>query len=188
VSEAGYRMPCKPPRRRRYRRSSTPRKPGRNQPSRQESCASSESNSRSLGSRFRLAAAVLGRAQRSRRNVVAGVGVRLVEPPDAPSWGAVNFCTPSGRSCGSTRRQRDALGDIHPSGDVESLHAPAPSPRSRSRWFVCAAASRMLTDMEMATFITSSLIGQAGGDSGSLVAESVRRSHFSEPASWKDPL
>ena len=142
-----------------------------------------------LGHPVQVCGAVLGRVQRSRRNVVAGVGVRLVELPDAPSWGAEHIRIPSGRGCGGTghscgstrhcvstgrsssaRHRRVAFVDIHPSGDVESLHAPSPSPgpSSGSPWFACAAVRRMPIDAEMAKFITSSLIVQVGGDSGVL--------------------
>jgi hypothetical protein len=136
---------------------------------------------------------------------VAGVGVRLVEAPDAPSRGQVHVRIPSGPRCSlrhrtlrhgtlqlstlrhgrrSARPRRVALGDSHPLGDIQSPHAPS----LRPQWFAWAAVSQIPIDTEMAKCITTGLIDQDGGDSGSQVAESGKRSHLSEPASWKDPL
>jgi hypothetical protein len=124
---------------------------------------------------------------------VAGVGVRLTEAPDTPSRGVVHIRIPSGHSCGSancdsTRRWWVALGDIHPSGDAESLHAPNRSPRPRPRWFARTAVSRIPIHTELAKCITTGLIDQVGGDSGSPVAVKNKRRHRVGPVSGKDPL
>lgn len=172
-----------------------PHRPGRNQPSRRSARAFPESKNPQRGKpsrRSRLAAVVLGRVQRSRRNAVAAVGVRLGEAPDAPSWGKVCIRTPSGLSCGyrlsdsryGERRQRVALGDTHPSGDAQTLHAPS----SRHGWFVHAAISRMRTATGMAGCTTTGLTDQVGSDNGSRAATYAGRSCLDDPASWKDPL
>jgi hypothetical protein len=113
---------------------------------------------------------------------VAAVGVRLIEAPGAPSRGAVHIRTPSGQP--NSRRQRVALGDTHPSGDAQSPHAPSSSPG----WIARSAISQMRTATGMAEFMTTVLIDQDGGDSGSRVAESSRHSCLGDLASWKDPL
>lgn len=178
-------MACKPPRRRRYRRSSNPHRPGRDLPTRQVAGASSESRRLQLGqspSPLTPAVVVLGRVQRSRRNVVAGVGVRLVEAPDAPSRGEVHIRIPSGQRI--SRRHRVALGDTHPSGDAQSLHAAEPVPGRIAH----AAIGQMRAATGIAECTTTGLTGQAGGDSGSRVAGKTRQSRPGDPASWKDPL
>jgi hypothetical protein len=129
---------------------------------------------------------------------VAADGVRLGEAPVAPSWGEVHIRIPSGQHCvdqhsierhsigkqGSRLRLRGALGDIHPSGDLKNLHAP----NLRPGWSAHTAIDRMRISTALAECTTTGLIGQAGGDSGSRVAESGRQSRLGEPASWKDPL
>src|SRR6185437_1493608 len=119
---------------------------------------------------------------------VAADGVRLGEAPVAPSWGEVHIRIPSGQRCiskhGSRLRLRGALGDTHPSGDLKSLHAP----NLRPGWSAQTAIDRMQTSTALAECTTTGLIGQAGGDSGSRVAESGRQSRLGESASWKDPL
>jgi hypothetical protein len=138
---SGYRMPCKPPMRRRSRRSSTPtgqavtcHPGGRSVPPRSP-------KARSLGTSLAAASAavVLGRVQRSRRNVVAAIGVRLSEAPGAPSRGAVHIRIPSGQRNG--RRQRVALGDTHLSGDPQSLLTPS----SRSGWMARSVIAQLRT-------------------------------------------
>ena len=165
----------------------------------------------------------LGRVQRSRRNVVAAVGVRLVEVPDAPSRGEVRIRIPSRQCCQrhccawqccswqrssshccgwrpswrhhssrhrgwrhSSRRQRVALGKTHPSGDVESLHAPTCG--SMLGWRADMAISQLPTTNAMAECMTTGLTDQAGSDSGSRVTHSGTRSSRGIPASRKDPL
>jgi hypothetical protein len=179
----------------------------------------------------------LGRVQRSRRNVVAAVGVRLVEVPDAPSRGEVRIRIPSRQCCvrqscckqcvnqcyvwqccvwqccswqsgswhccgwrpswrhrssrhrgwrHSSRRQRVALGKTHPSGDVESLHAPTCS--SLPGWRADMAIGQLSTTNAMAECMTTGLTDQVGSDSGSRVTLSGTRSSRGIPASRKDPL
>jgi hypothetical protein len=113
---------------------------------------------------------------------VAAVGVRLGEAPDAPSWGEVHICIPSGQR--SIRRQRAALRSTHPSGDDLTLRAPS----SILVWVAHAAIGRMATARGVAVSKTTDLIDQDGGDSGSRVADSEVRSRLGDPASWKDPL
>jgi len=129
---------------------------------------------------------------------VAADGVRLGEAPVAPSWGVVHIRIPSGQHrvnqrcvnqhCvsehGTRLRLRGALGDTHPSGDLKSLHAP----NLRPEWNAHAANDRMRISTALAECITTGLIGQVGGDSGSRVAESGRQSRLGKSASWKDPL
>ncbi len=122
---------------------------------------------------------------------MAADGVRLVEAPVAPSWGEVHTRIPSGLSIfsgqpcsGGYGRWRGALGDTHPSGDLKSLHAP----NLRPGWSAYAAIGRMRISTALAECTTTGLIGQAGGDSGSRVAESGRQSRLGNSASWKDPL
>lgn len=116
---------------------------------------------------------------------MAADGVRLGEAPVAPSWGEVHIRIPSGQHssgvCG-----RVALGDTHPSGDLKSLHAP----NQRPGWSAHAATAidRMRISTALTECTTTGLIGQVGGDSGSRVAESGRRSRLGKSASWKDPL
>ena len=116
---------------------------------------------------------------------MAADGVRLIEAPVAPSWGEVHIRIPSGqRSFGSRLLLRGALGDTHPSGDPKNLHAP----NLRPGWSAHSAIDRMRISTALAECTTTGLIGQAGGDSGSRVAESGRQSRLGESASWKDPL
>jgi len=139
---------------------------------------------------------------------VAADGVRLGEALVAPSWGEVHIRIPSGQhrvnQCrvdqhsvdqhsterhsigkhGSRQRLRGALGDTHPSGDLKSLHAP----NLRPGWIAHTAIDRMRISTALAECTTTGLIGQAGGDSGSRVAESERQSRLGKSASWKDPL
>lgn len=114
---------------------------------------------------------------------MAADGVRLGEAPVAPSWGEVHTRIPSGQHslsvCG-----RGALGDTHPSGDLKSLHAPNLRPGLSAH----TAMDRMRISTALAECTTTGLIGQAGGDSGSRVAESGRQSRLGKSASWKDPL
>ena len=81
-------------------------------------------------------------------------------------------------------RWRVALGDLHPSGDIQSLHA--------SWWWsgrlISAAAIRTRTSTEATDRMTISLVGQAGSDSGGRAAVSGKRSLTGDPAPWKDPL
>jgi hypothetical protein len=164
-----------------------PHRPGRTQSVR----ASPESKVRSLGSPLkppRWATAALGRAQRSRRNAVAADGVRLVEAPVTPSWGEVHIRIPSRhhgfQGLRGYQRRRDALSGTHLSGDLKSLHVP----NLRPGWSAQTAIGRMRTSTALAECSTTGLIGQAGGDSGSRVAESGRQSRLGKSASWKDPL
>jgi hypothetical protein len=113
---------------------------------------------------------------------VAPVGVRLIEAPNAPSRGEVRIRIPSGQCI--SRRQRVALGDIHQSGDAQSLHVATSGPR----WIAYAAIGQMRAATGMAECTTTGLIGQVGGDSGSRVADKTRQSRPGDPASWKDPL
>lgn len=178
-------MACKPPRRRRYRRNPSPIgqavtcRPGcRPTPLRRSKRSQLGRSPSPLAS----AAVVLGRVQRSRRNVVAAVGVRLVEASDAPSRGEVHIRIPSGQRV--SRRQRVALGDTNPSGDAQSLHAATSGPG----WVAYAAIGQMRAATGIAESTGTGLIGQAGGDSGSRVAGKTRQSCPGDPASWKDPL
>jgi hypothetical protein len=195
-------LPCKPPGRRRYRRSSTPAGAGR-EPAVQLA-------GRSLSGVANLAARAARQAatardsttrarRRSRRNVVTAVGVRLVEAPDAPSWGEVHIRIPWGQHrAASVRVERSvlslwrvALSETHLSGDVESLHAPTNgspprcSVRTRS---ARTAISRTPIDTGMAEFTRTLLTDQDRNDSRSGQAEMHRRPRPGDPASWKDPL
>lgn len=96
---------------------------------------------------------------------MAALGVRLVEAPDAPSTGEVRIRIPSGQRL--SRQQRVALGDTHPSGDTPSLHAATSGPG----WFTHAVVGQVRTATGMAECMTSGLINQAGGDSGSRMAD-----------------
>jgi len=99
---------------------------------------------------------------------VARVGVRLAEAPDAPTRGEVHIRIPSGQRM--SRQQRVALGDIHPSGDAQSLYAATSGPE----WIAPAAIGRLWTATGIAECTTTGLIGQVGGDSGSRVAGKLR--------------
>ena len=99
---------------------------------------------------------------------MAALGVRLVEAPDAPSRGEVRIRIPSGQRL--SRQQRVALGDTHPSGDTPSLHTAT----SGTVWIMHAAIGQVRTATGMAECMTTGLINQAGGDSGSRVAEKRR--------------
>lgn len=114
--------------------------------------------------------------RRSRRNVVAALGVKLIEAPEAPSRGEVRIGIPSGQRL--SRQQLVALGDNHPSGDTSSLHAATSGPE----WITHAVIGRM------ARCMTTGPAHQVGGDSGSRVAEKSGQSCPGNLASWKDPL
>jgi len=120
----GYRMACKPPRRRRSSHVRPPRRavlgvhcPGTIQ----------RHDPRGAGATTNCG---------SRRNCVTAVGVTLTQAPDAPSRGEVRIRIPSGSRASRERfprwrrdrRRRAALGDIHPSGDTQDPHAPVPGP------------------------------------------------------------
>lgn len=98
---------------------------------------------------------------------MAGLGVRLTEAPDAPSRGEVRIRIPSGQR--PSRQQRVALGDTHPSGDTPSLHAATSGPG----WITHAAFGQVRAAMGMADCMTTGLINQVDGDSGSLWPKST---------------
>lgn len=112
---------------------------------------------------------------------MAALGVRLGEAPDAPSRGEVRIRIPSGQSLA---RQRVALGDIHPSGDTPSLHSATSGPR----WITHAAIGHVRAGTGMAERMTTGLINQVGGDSGSRVADKQGNRAQAIPHPWKDPL
>ena len=112
---------------------------------------------------------------------MAALGVRLVEAPDVPSRGVVRIRIPSVQR--PSRQQRVALGDTHPSGDTPSLHAAI----SGLGWITHTAIGQMPIATGMAECMTTGLINQVGGDSGSRVAEKGQ-TYSGDPASWKDPL
>jgi hypothetical protein len=112
---------------------------------------------------------------------VTAVGVTLCEVLDAPSWGTVLFRIPSGQR---TTRWRVALGDIHLSGDIRSLHVPGARPGR----ITCTAMSCTRASMDLADCTTAGLAHQGGGYSRSRAAVSDMYSAFGDPASWKDPL
>ena len=120
----GYRIACKPPRR---RRSSHVRPQG---------ALFSVCNVPVRSSAMTRASAGPARNCGSRRNCVTAVGVTLTQAPDAPSRGEVRIRIPSGsrasRECFTRwrrdRRRRAALGDIHPSGDIQDPHVPGYRP------------------------------------------------------------
>jgi hypothetical protein len=119
---------------------------------------------------------------------VTAVGVRLAEAPDAPSRGEVRIRIPSGQCC--KRQWRAALGDTHPSGDIQSLHAPG----SRPGRVTHAAIGQMRVGTGIAECTTTGLMVQDGGDSWNCTTpryEAVlggERSPNGDLASWKDPL
>ena len=113
---------------------------------------------------------------------MAALGVRLGEAPDAPSRGQVRIRIPSGQRL--TRQQRVALGDTHPSGDTPSPHAATSGPG----WMAHAAIGQLRTGTGMTECMTSGLINQVGGDSGSRVAEKRGNRAQAIPHPWKDPL
>jgi hypothetical protein len=129
-----------------------------------------------------LAAKAVRRSWRPRRNVVSADGVRLAEAPDAPSRGEVRTRFPSGRC--RNWQCRVALGDLHPSRDSQSLHDPGSGPGRITH----AAISRMRASTGMADSMTTGLVDQDGGDSGTRATASGKRPLLSEPASGKDPL
>lgn len=112
---------------------------------------------------------------------MTAVGVRLCEAPDAPSRGEVRFRIPSGQRC--SRQWRAALGDIHPSGDIQSLHAPD----TRPGLITHVAIGWTSASTGVAEYTTAALI-QGYGDSGSRVAVSGEQAPPDDLASWKDPL
>lgn len=91
-------------------------------------------------------------------NAVSAPGVRMVEAPEAPTRSAVHIRIPSGRR--ERRRWRVALGDIHPSGDTPSLHAPW----LMARTFTHAVIGRTRTGEDVADCTTASLVSRAGPD------------------------
>ena len=117
---------------------------------------------------------------------MAAVGVTLGETPVAPSWGEVYIRIPPSQHCLSGQRQRVALRDIHPSGDVQSLYVPRAT--AWHGWMAHAAISRVGTATGMAESTRSGLTDQVGSDSGSRVTDSSGRSCLGDPVSWKDPL
>jgi hypothetical protein len=123
-----------------------------------------------------------------RRNAVTAVGVTLAEAPDVPSRGEVQFCFPSGQRC--IMRWRVALGDIHPSGDIQSLHAPGSWPgritHVASAWTRASADAR--ASMDMTDCMTAALAKQGGRKSGSHAPVTDHWPPYGEAASWKDPL
>lgn len=96
---------------------------------------------------------------------MATLSVRLGEAPDAPSRGEVRIRIPSGHR--PSQLQRVALGDTHPSGDTPSLHAATSGPG----WITHTAIGHMPIATGMAECLTTGLINQVGGDSGSRVAK-----------------
>jgi hypothetical protein len=118
---------------------------------------------------------------------VAALGVRLVEAPDAPSRGQVRIRIPSGQRL--TRQQRVALGDTHPSGDTPSPYAATSVMRTTGPGRMAhAAIGQLRTGTGMTECMTSGLINQVGGDSGSRVAEKRGNRAQAIPHPWKDPL
>jgi len=140
---SGYRMPCKPPRRRRSRRSSTPTSRAVTHQAVSHRAVSAgpelpESSVRngdgvsdcSTGPICR-AKELHGRGQTSRRNAVTAVGVRLTEAPGAPTRREVHIRIPSVKPRGT--RWRVAFGDIHLSGDIQITRLVRHPSQARSR-------------------------------------------------------
>ena len=96
---------------------------------------------------------------------MAALGVRLGEAPDAPSRGEVRIRIPSDQRL--SRQQRVALGDTHPSGDTPSLHTAISGPG----WTTHPAIGQVRIATGIAECMTTGLINQVGGDSGSRVAD-----------------
>lgn len=99
---------------------------------------------------------------------MTAVGVRLWEVPVAPSRGEVQFRIPSGQRY--VRQWRVALGDIHLSGDIRSLHAPGSRPRRITHAATCLGAG----EHGEAERTTVALAHQDDSDSGSHATVSGR--------------
>lgn len=109
-------------------------------------------------------------------------GVRLMQAPDAPVRSAVYTRISPGQS--EDWRWWVDLGDLHPSGDIHSLHAPGRCPG----YLIAEAGAWARTSMDATDRMTISLDDQAGSDSGARAAVCGKRSLTGNPASWKDPL
>jgi hypothetical protein len=123
---------------------------------------------------FSEPAAVSGRGQRSRRNAVTAVGVRLVEAPGAPSRGEVHIRIPSGQL--RVAQWRAALGDIHLSGDIRSTRLAHGTDRACSR---APSASRQAREMADCTMTGLAVEGYG---------QTRTRMFAGDLISWKDPL
>jgi len=130
---------------------------------------------------FSEPAAVLGRGQRSRRNAVTAVGVRLGEAPGAPSRGEVHIRIPSGQL--RDAQWRAALGDIHLSGDIRSTRLAHGPDRACSGTPSASGHAR-----EIADCTTTSPADRGRGQSGTRMALDCTRSLSGDLISWKDPL